>query len=164
MIVPAILLAVGACAIVWARQNSGSVAVQLLGFIFALVGVFLITIAVVFLTTPRLAYSSGNLLVGLRFGAPYRVPIQFVECVFLGKQAGHLPGQAGTTVPVQNLVIRLSEKAQEYHHREVKPALGSWSDGYISIHGAWCERLNFELVQRLNSRLAELQKAEQSKG
>jgi hypothetical protein len=51
--------------------------------------------------------------------------------------------------------VRVAEKATDYHHREVKPALARWDEGYVTIHGAWCEPLTLQVVQRLNARLAE---------
>jgi hypothetical protein len=154
MILPAIFVAGGItlAALAWNSSLHGVFGV--LGLLAAAAGLFLIAIAVVFLRTPRLAYFAGDLLINLRFGSPYRVPIQFVECVFLGKAAARASRKS--LVPVQSLIIRLAEKASDYHHREVKKSLGSWADGYITIHGAWCEPLTVEFVHRLNSRLAEI--------
>ncbi len=91
-------------------------------------------------------------------GRPFRVPVNVVECFFFSSGAGQVPGAAGKQLPLRNLVVRLAEKATEYHHRDVKPALGRWDDGYITVHGAWCEPLNLELVKRLNEQLASVQK------
>ncbi|HEY2827859.1 MAG TPA: hypothetical protein VGJ04_09690, partial [Pirellulales bacterium] len=52
----------------------------------------------------------------------------------------------------------IADKATDYHQRDVKPALGRWDEGYVTIHGAWCEPLTLEVVQRLNVRLAEAQR------
>jgi hypothetical protein len=160
MILPAIVVAGGVGVAIWSGYETVPSVVTVLAIAAAAVGLLLLGTAAAFMRTPRLAYLSvsGELLVGLRYGTPYRVPIQFVECVFLGKAAGQLPGRKGFSVPVQKLVIRLAEKATEFHQRNAKPALGTWADGYISISGAWCEPLSLELVQRLNFRLAEVQK------
>ena len=56
------------------------------------------------------------------------------------------------------VVIRLAESASAWSHREVKPALGKWCEGYITIRGTWCERLDIAKVNRLNQRLAEVQR------
>ena len=55
-----------------------------------------------------------------------------------------------------NLVARLSQRHTEWAQQEVKPALGSWCDGYVTIRGAWCEPLNGELIRKLNRRLKEI--------
>jgi hypothetical protein len=161
MIAPAIFTIIGVALFFTARSNENTL-VQVLGAAFALMGLILIAIAAIFLRTPRLAYAPNELLVFLRVGPPYRVPISIVECVFMGKHAASLPG-GGAPVPVQGVVIRLAEKATDFHNRHAKPALGMWADGYITVHGAWCEPLTVELVQRLNARLAEVQKVDANK-
>jgi hypothetical protein len=114
------------------------------------------------LRIPRLAYANGELLAYLRAGAPLRVPVELVECLFLSSGSGQIPGPAGAAVPVRNLVIRLAEKATNFHHREVKPALGRWDEGYITINGAWCEPLNLEIVRQLNDRLSAVQQIQRA--
>ncbi len=54
--------------------------------------------------------------------------------------------------------MRIAEKAKEYQQRDVKSALGKWDEGYVTFYGAWCEPLTLEVVQRLNARLAEVQR------
>ena len=39
-----------------------------------------------------------------------------------------------------------------------KTTYGSWADGYINFYGIWCEPLDLELVQKLNSKLASVQR------
>ena len=108
--------------------------------------------------TPRLSYRDGNLLVHLRPSRPFQVPIEFVEAFFLGRGPSLLPGERNRAAPTMNLIIRLAEKASEYSHRDVKPALGAWCDGYITIRGTWCEPLNVDVANRLNRRLAEVKR------
>jgi hypothetical protein len=105
---------------------------------------------------PRLAYEAGRLLIYLRSGPPIRLPVKLVQCAFLGAGPTQLPGRGGVGLRSANLVLRLDEKATDWHEVEVKPALGRWSEGYITIHGAWCEPLKIDVVQRLNERLHEL--------
>jgi hypothetical protein len=107
---------------------------------------------------PRLAYEAGRLLIYLRSGPPIRLPVELVQCAFLGAGPTQLPGR-GVGLRSANLVLRLDEKATDWHEVEVKPALGRWSDGYITIHGAWCEPLKIDVVQRLNERLHALNQA-----
>ena len=105
---------------------------------------------------PRIAYEAGHLLLYLRSGAPIRLPVEFVQCAFLGAGSTQLPGPGAREIRTANLVIRLDEKAIDWAEVSVKPALGHWSEGYITIHGAWCEPLTLDLVQHLNKRLHDL--------
>ena len=106
---------------------------------------------------PRLAVRNDELLVYLRLTSPLAVPLAIVECVFLGRPETQLAiGQQ--TSRMVSLVIRLAESATQYKERAVKPALGRWVDGYITIHGAWCEPLTLDLAQRINSKLREAQR------
>jgi hypothetical protein len=111
------------------------------------------------LRQPRLAYLDRHLLVWLRAGAPARVPIEVVECFWLGKSASLLPGKQHHRTETATIVIRLSDKATEWRQQEVKSQLGEWCDGYITIRGTWCEPLSIGLVNRLNQRLAEVARA-----
>ena len=53
----------------------------------------------------------------------------------------------------RNIVIRLAERATDYHERKVKPIFGSWEDGYIVIRGTWTEPINKETFRFLNQSL-----------
>ncbi|MGD9722361.1 MAG: hypothetical protein AB7O59_12725 [Pirellulales bacterium] len=108
---------------------------------------------------PRLAYDSGRLLVGMRLGSAVAVPIEVVECFFLGQAPSLLPGSRYRDSKTKTIIVRLAEAATDWHRRPVEPRLGSWCDGYITIRGTACEPLSLELVNRLNSRLAELSRA-----
>jgi hypothetical protein len=106
---------------------------------------------------PRLAYVQDRLLVYvLNSVDPIRVPIDIVECFFLGQGPSDLPKLAGREPETQNVIVRLAESAADWKHREVKPAFGHWCEGYITIRGAWCERITPQLMKRLNHRLAEI--------
>ncbi len=156
MILPAVLIMVGLILAVALGSEMGAW-LRILGWIMACVGLLLCGIIAVQLKLPRLAYSDRNLLIYLRSGQPIRVPVEIVECFFLGSGAGQIPGTEGQELPVRNLMMRVAEKASDYQQREVKPTLGRWADGYVTFHGAWCEPLTLEVVQRLNSRLAAVQ-------
>jgi len=123
------------------------------------IGLLLLALIAFQMRLPRLAYCDGELFVYLAGGGPLRVPIEIVQCFFLGSGAGQIPGSKGSRIGVRNLTMRLDEKATDYHHRSVKPALGRWDDGYIVIHGAWCEPLDLALFGRLNARLASVKSA-----
>jgi hypothetical protein len=159
MILPAVLLVIGLI-VLMTEPLSGAVWLRILSWILLGCGLFLLAILSLQFRLPRLAYVDGNLLVYLRMGPPFHVPTEVVECFFLGTGAGQIPGKSGEEVPVRNVVIRVAEKAVEYHQREVKPALGRWEEGYITIYGAWCEPLDVELAKRLNARLAEVKLTE----
>src|SRR5260221_5423816 len=104
---------------------------------------------------PRLAYEAGHLLIYLRSGPPIRLPVELVQCAFLGTGPTQLPGRSAGPRSA-NLMLRLDEKATDWHAIEVKPALGRWSDGYLTIHGAWGDPLKMDVVHRLNERLHAL--------
>jgi hypothetical protein len=105
---------------------------------------------------PRIVYRDGEVLFHLRAGRPIAVPVQVVESFFAGQGPSHLPAAVGKASETVNLVARLSQKAPEWAHMEVKDALARWCDGYVSIRGTWCEPLSGELIRRLNHRLREI--------
>jgi len=105
---------------------------------------------------PRLAYDEPNLLVYLKSTAPVRLPIDVVECFFEG-QAPSMVGELDATADTRAkaIVIRLAEAAQEWRKVDVNPVLGRWCDGYITIHGTWCEPLDRDLIVELNNQLVQ---------
>jgi hypothetical protein len=113
---------------------------------------------------PRLAYERGELLVYLEAGAPYRVPIEVVECFLLGQAPAALPGRRNARRETLTLVVRLAESATDWAQRPARPALGAWCGGQITLRGTWCEPLTLALLRRLNARLAEVQQAAARQG
>ena len=130
----------------------------LLGF-----GLLLVIALLAQLRRPRLAYRDGHLLAWMRSGPPIRVPIECVECFWLGQTSSLLPGKRHERTETAALVIRIADSAAEWRHQEVKAQLGTWCDGYVTIRGTWCEPLNIPLVNRLNERLAEVSRPAQRK-
>lgn len=108
------------------------------------------------ITRPRIAYRDGQILFNLRSGAPIAVPVEVVEAFFLGQGPAKLPGDYRDESKSVNLVAWLSRRHADWAQREVRAALGSWKDGYITIRGTWCEPLDAEVVRRLNRRLKEV--------
>lgn len=108
------------------------------------------------LRQPRLAYDSGELLVYLEPQLPTRVPIDIVECFFLGQGPSELPKLKGREPETQNVIVRLAEAATDWKHRDVRPAIGHWCESYITLRGSWCEPITPALMKRLNHRLAEV--------
>lgn len=111
------------------------------------------------LRAPRMAYNDGHLLVWLRAGPPFRVPIEVVEGFLLGQAPSLLPGRRNREREATTLLVRIAERAEDWRRQDVKPQLGSWCEGYITIRGTWCEPLSVALVNRLNERLAQVARA-----
>lgn len=120
------------------------------------VGVTLMGIVMRQLLRPRVAYCEGQVLFFLRAGEPIAVPAQVVEAFFLGQGPAYLPGASEDSEETVNLVARLSQKHPEWMKHDVKPALGKWCEGYVSIRGTWCEPLTNDVIRRLNRRLGEV--------
>jgi hypothetical protein len=157
MIFPTVGLAVGLW-LLWLKSPVWQIGLTVIGF--SAVAIALLAWQ---MTVPRLAGDEGELLIYLRPGRPIRLPAEFAECFFLSSGAGKLATPHGD-VPVRNLVMRVAERAVEYQERTVTPVLGSWSQGYITFHGAWCEPLNLELVTNLNAKLSGTRDARQPAG
>ncbi|HEY4307861.1 MAG TPA: hypothetical protein VGN12_00290 [Pirellulales bacterium] len=118
----------------------------------------LLTIAFVLqLRQPRIALRGDEVLFYMRSGPPFRVPLPLVEGFLMGQGASYLRKDEPSASQVSTVVIRLADRATDYAQREVKPALGSWCNHYVTIRGTWCEPLSLALVTRLNTRLAEAQ-------
>lgn len=106
---------------------------------------------------PRLAFQDDHLLVYLRSTEPIRVPIEIVECFFLGQSSSMLDGQ-DIESETATVVVRLAEASKSWQQMDVKPALGQWCDGHITIRGTWCEPLRKEVLKRLNANLVNVQR------
>jgi hypothetical protein len=105
---------------------------------------------------PRIAHRGDVLLFYLRSGAPIAVPLHVVEAFFVGQGTAALPGPARDEESA-NLIARVSQRHTEWAQHEVKPALGAWCGGYITIRGTWCEPLTGDVIRRINRRLKEVQ-------
>ena len=123
----------------------------------ALVSVFAVVVLVKWFCHPRLAYEDGVLLVNLNAGPALKVPIDLVEVFFAGQSDSHMTKtfqQTNSVTPEsRTIVVRLAERATQYHSRTVMPRLGSWEHGYIVVRGTWCEPINREVIKRLNKQL-----------
>ncbi len=123
-----------------------------------LVGATLAAAVIAQMRRPRIAYLDGTVEFYLRSAAPIGVPVELVEAFFLGQGPLMLPAAPQRDATV-NLVARISQRDPSYAEREVKPALGAWSESYVTIRGTWCEPLHGELIRRLNHRLREVSEA-----
>ena len=138
-------------------RSTGSALFWLAGIVAGLTisgGLLLLVI----LRHPRLAYERGELLGYLAPRGPSRVPVELVECFFLGQGPSHLShGHEESTAA--NVVVRLAESSHQWKEVDVQAQLGQWSDGYITIRGAWCEPIDASVVKRLNHRLVEVHRS-----
>ncbi|MBI2480659.1 MAG: hypothetical protein HYV60_19150 [Planctomycetia bacterium] len=115
-----------------------------------------IGLSVYLMFQPRLSYANEQLHVRLRPGPPIQVPIELVECFFLGQGPTLLPRpfrKHDSVEETSTIVVRLAESAADWKQVDVKPMLGLWCDGYITIRGTWCEPITNELLKRLNDNL-----------
>lgn len=104
------------------------------------------------LVCPRIGYRRGHLFLFVRgiLPLPIRIPIEAVECFFLGQE----PSREDDGAEVANVVIRLAESTLQWHDIKVRPSLARSRGGYITICGMWCEPLSIERVNHMNKRLA----------
>jgi len=117
------------------------------GGILLTLGLVLVLSLALQLNRPRIGFQNGHLLFYLRTREPIAVPLEVVEGFLLGQGPTLRPGERHRTEQTRTIVVRLAEKAEDWARREVKPALGSWCEGYITIRGTWCEPLDVDLVQ-----------------
>jgi hypothetical protein len=127
-----------------------------IGGVMLVVGLFNVAILLLQLREPRVMYHDGRVLFYLNSGPPIAVPVNVVEAFFLGQGPTMLPATEKRSDATVNLVARLSQRETDWAERDVKPALGRWAEGYVTIRGTWCEPLNGELIRRLNRRLREV--------
>jgi hypothetical protein len=158
MILPGLWLAIALAAAVIALATRQSWMLVALAAVLALPPLWMLAGLAYALTIPRLAYDAGELLVYLELSQPVRLPIDVVEVFFLGQGPSELPKLGGREPETQNVVVRLAESAPEWKHRDVRPAIGQWCEGYITLRGSWCEPITRDVMQQLNHRLAEIQR------
>jgi hypothetical protein len=158
LVLPGVWLA-AALGALWLSISSGQPAiVSAICVLLALPPLWMVLGLAYALTRPRIAYEQGELLVYVEMHRATRVPIEIVECFFLGQGPSDLPKLGGREPEMSNVVVRLAEAANEWKHRDMRPAFGQWCEGYITIRGAWCEPIDRELMQRLNRRLTEVRR------
>jgi len=154
-VVPLLIALVGAW-LAFATRESTAIWWRALSLAILVAAMALAAAIVAQFRQPRIAFENGQVLFFLRSGPLIAVPVAIVEAFFLGQGPLMLPGSAGRKEETVNLVARLSQRATEWNEREVKPGFGRWHEGYITIRGTWCERLDGELIRRLNRRLREV--------
>lgn len=152
-LVPGVAICCGAVALLFTTDVSW---VRWIAGIAFVVGLLLAGVVARQLIRPRVGYADRHVLFYLQAGDPIAVPVQIVEAFFLGQGPAYLPGTPEDSQETVNLVARLSQKEADWQKRDVKPALGRWCEGYVSIRGTWCEPLTNEVIRRLNRRLTEV--------
>ena len=122
MILPAVLVVIGLAIVLgpWHAALWGAV----IGWCLVALGGLIVLVLLWQSRQPRLAYDAGHLLIYLRSGGPIRLPRELVQCAFIGAGPTPIRGPSGSSLRSANLVLRLDEKATEWHEVEVKPALG----------------------------------------
>jgi hypothetical protein len=159
LILPVLVALTGAAIVALVTTGRLPAALNVLGIVLSVIG-SLGTLGIMReLRRPRLAYENGDVLAYVRAGSPVRIPVEIVEGFLIGQAPSLLPGRYRERYETTTFILRLSESAAEWSHGEVKPALGRWCDGYITIRGTWCEPLSVDLARRLNQRLADIQAA-----
>lgn len=151
---PALLGAISVVFIVQAFRGAIPWWMAGLGGMMVLVSIAVVAGLLVELQRPRIGYRQGTVFFYLRGGPPIATPLEVVEAFFLGQGPAHLTGSRIAGAETVNLIARLAEKATEWQKVEVKPMLGHWCDGYVTIRGTHCELLGEDLVRQLNHKLA----------
>jgi hypothetical protein len=158
LIPPILLAAIGMGLLVSAPSDSVAWTRWIGGFM-VLASAGIVVLLIWQMRIPRIAYRDGEVLFAMQSGPPLALPVDLLEAFFIGQQPVELLGQPQGSHAAVNLVGRLSQRAPEWHHREVKAAFGRWADGYVVINGTWCEPITNEVIRRLNHRLREIHEA-----
>jgi hypothetical protein len=127
--------------------------------VVAAVGLAIAALLALLSRRPRLAFDGTNVRFYVRAGSRVDVPVELVEAFLLGKGPTYLPGHANDTTETTTLVVRVSERAEEFNHIETTPTLAAWCGHYCTLRGTWTEPLSIDLVNRLNQRLYDAQQA-----
>ena len=132
-------------------------------------GIGLFTVAVVVVAwqaaLPRLAARGDMLLVPVGSLRIEQLPLDAVECFFLGSQrldrSGSPTAGDDPAFRVGTLVVRVAERAAKRHADEwtARGIFAAWEDGYLVIDGRWTEPLTVETLRRVNGRLAQAKRA-----
>lgn len=110
---------------------------------------------------PRIVLADGRVVVRLRPAGVDGVPLDVVECFFLGSRLEPPPPGDHRTggERVRTLVMRIAERAVEFADRPTLSPWGRWEEGSVTFDGRWCEPLSVDLVRRLNRELAAAKRA-----
>src|SRR5687768_70368 len=87
-------------------------------FVVAAVGLTVAAGLALLSRRPRLACDGTNVRFYVRAGSPVDVPVELVEAFLLGRGPTYLPGHADDSTETTTLVVRISERAEEFNHVE----------------------------------------------
>jgi hypothetical protein len=104
----------------------------------------------------RIGYQRGKVYFGIARHGHVIVPLEAVECFFLGQAEA---GPSASQTKSMNVVVRLAERARTWHEHPVDTRLARWCGGYVTLYGLWCEPLGMERLRELNHQLAEAKRA-----
>jgi len=138
-----------------------------LGLLVAVIGFLAVAAALVtrLAAAPRLQRRGKLLLVRVGPFSVEQLPLDAVECFFLGSQPLDRRGSptAGDepAFRVGTLVVRVAERAAQEHAGRwtARGPWAAWEDGYLVIDGRWTEPLTVETMRRVNGRLAQAKRA-----
>ena len=155
----------GAALLFWSARQSGAAfsIIAIFGGSILLGGIVLLGRQLWWTYLPRISCEQKDLLVYMNGIKPIQVPLNVVECFFLGEGPSMISMSSHQEVNSVTVVVRLAERATDWHQRAVSESLGKWCDGYITIRGTWTEPLTREVVTQMNSALAAIKRAEKMK-
>lgn len=104
---------------------------------------------------PRLERRGTLLRLRLAPHVAHDVPLDDVECVFLGSQPIGADDADVHRLRVGTLVVRFAERATACRERPTFVPWGTWQDGHAVIDGRWCEPLSLEVARGVSARLLE---------
>jgi len=136
----------------------------MVGLVRAFCGLAATVMATVLLAAsrPRLVRVGDVLRVRLALFRTEEVPLDVVECFFLGSLPLEQPGTVPDDMPthrVGTLVVRLAERGVQWHERPTIAEWGTWKEGSIVCDGRWCEPLSADFVRSLTRRLVDAKRA-----
>jgi len=141
--------------VVW---DASALAGWLLAGLLAGVASVVLTLAVI-AWQPRLSYRQGMLRVRLSPLVLQEVPLESVECFFLGSSAVDSGPQSEATRRVGTLVMRIAERAIAWQERPTFAPWGQWKEGAVVFDGRWCEPLSIGVARGLSAKLVEAKRA-----
>ena len=105
----------------------------------------------------RIFLKDSELIVRIGPSSVERLPLDAVECFFLGSQpldhSGDPVASDEAAFRVGTLVVRVAERYGHLASGRRGP-WACWEDGYLVVDGRWSEPLVVETLRRINGRLA----------
>ena len=105
----------------------------------------------------RIFLKDSELIVRIGPASVERLPLDAVECFFLGSQpldhSGNPVASDEAAFRVGTLVVRVAERYGHLASGRRGP-WACWEDGYLVVDGRWSEPLVVETLRRINGRLA----------